>query len=323
MSESETDDESPLPLPPDKLLDDLREHVSAMIDVQIHNHGNGEAHVSIVEIMEKLKFAPDHYVDAMNQHIVYTIYALVGYSRIPPSLQAQCAASAAARCASTRACYHRAHLPECTCWVGMGLPHAWRNMLHAANAAATTIALATSTDDENVTLLHIACGRGAVDEVGKLLILGADYCTRDTEWHRTPMHYALMRYGGRAPDDKTSVRILRMLLRVGSRVDAITEDGFTPLYYAVQNDLDECADLLLRMGAYTHEKSGEEGSTVLGLAIIKGNLRFARLILKNGANVDAMTFDEWAKCVAVARRKEAHDIIGVLSTSVYAGTSYA
>ncbi|CZR40857.1 uncharacterized protein FPRO_10445 [Fusarium proliferatum ET1] len=115
------------------------------------------------------------------------------------------------------------------------------------------------------TALHKAAENGRVTVVERLLGLG-DLADKRTISGRTPLHVA------------SNTDVIRALLAAGSNVNAINDDGWTPLHYAAQRGNPEGIELLLRYGANAHART-KDGRTALHLAL-EVRISFDRDILR-------------------------------------------
>jgi hypothetical protein len=127
--------------------------------------------------------------------------------------------------------------------------------------------------------LHSAAKHASLEAVQLLLSRGA-VCTVRNDYGSTPLHYVCCR------SDKKAERaqILGMFLESGcdNVMNAQDDGGNTPLHWAVDADLPECCDLLLRAGSQASLSFRDDnGETPLEMAVRKQNscrdvlLRFA------------------------------------------------
>ena len=122
---------------------------------------------------------------------------------------------------------------------------------------------------QNVSPLHSAAGNASLEAVQLLLSQGAVCTVRDRDG-RTPLHYVCCR------SDKKAERaqILGMFLESGcdNVMNAQDDGGNTPLHWAVDADLPECCDLLLRAGSQASLSFRDDnGETPLEMAVRKQN----------------------------------------------------
>lgn len=140
---------------------------------------------------------------------------------------------------------------------------------------------------EGDTPLHVAVWADAVATAKALIENGADVRAR-LDSGATPMHVA-------ARFDATGTATA--LLANGATVDDRDRRGWTPLHAAVRSDAFETAKVLLNEGTDVDARA-ERGLTPLHFAVIgdapnvSDTPRFARLLLDNGAYVNAVTTDD-------------------------------
>ena len=130
---------------------------------------------------------------------------------------------------------------------------------------------------------------GLVDTINELLDHGARIDSR-TRSGAMPLHLAI---------EFKQYRAAETLLRNGADVNAITADGSTPLQLFANNSRDErgaawddsqdavLLEMLLAKGANVNAKA-DGGSTALHYAVLRNNLRTARILTENGADPDVM-----------------------------------
>jgi ankyrin repeat protein len=108
---------------------------------------------------------------------------------------------------------------------------------------------------------------------------------------------------------------VRALLKDGADVNLETEEG-TALHEAARGDHDAVAAALLEAGAEVDARRGEYAQTALFLAAAEGNLRVARVLVDDGADVNARTTLSEAPLHAAARaRRNAVNTVGLLLDS--------
>ena len=86
------------------------------------------------------------------------------------------------------------------------------------------------------------------------------------------------------------VRRVRVLMKVGANVNAMTKDRSTALYMAIQCGHESVVRLLVEHGADIHAKTND-GSTALYLASRQGHESVVRLLIEHGADINAKTDD--------------------------------
>lgn len=311
--------------PVDTLLRELQTYVSGcidMVDFQFHAHADhAGTRTTYDSIIAMLKNAVGAFVDAAeNGRWRNTFYAysedrphifqlLTGYHTGPPTLAAMCVTKIATRSTSARACHRRKHLPTCTCWAGVEIPHVFKRMLAAANAAACAI---TAGHAAGITLLHLACNLWLVDDVSRFLLMGADPNALAAGMHYSPLHCVL---ADRAEDNAIRMRIIRLLLQAGADANAHTRSGKTPLYYAISYGWMELVELLLSYGADANAYHGDDAVAALPRAIMSGEFDIALLLLNGKCTPDDMSYETWLRCITAARSADQYDIVNMLSTS--------
>ena len=140
---------------------------------------------------------------------------------------------------------------------------------------------------EGDTPLHLAVWADAVAAAEALIEHGADVRARLGSG-ATPLHIA-------ARFD--AIGTATALLANGAVVDDRDKRGWTPLHAAVRSDAFKMAKVLLNRGTDVDARA-ERGLTPLHFAVIgdapnvSDTPRFARLLLDNGAQVNAMTTDD-------------------------------
>lgn len=103
----------------------------------------------------------------------------------------------------------------------------------------------------------------------------------------TPLHFAVN--GNRdlilPPDER--VKLIKTLVEQGAPLEAINEDGLTPLFVAVLNSMSESLSLLIDAGAEVDLADPSNGRKPLMKAAWNEDLRSLDLLLKAGANPNA------------------------------------
>jgi len=161
---------------------------------------------------------------------------------------------------------------------------------HILTIATTALILALPISGMlPTTELHRAASTENVDSVGELLWAHADVHAKDGLGN-TPLHLA------------ADGKIARALIEAGARPNAASDDGLTPLHYAVLLKRVEVMQELMQAGADIHAREAEGNTsahltvfflpeTILPLQI--GNLRTANAnalsaLLAAGADLEAV-----------------------------------
>lgn len=121
-----------------------------------------------------------------------------------------------------------------------------------------------------------AAGLGLLDEVELLLATGADPTEAD-EVGFTALHLAA---------NRTHLAVCRALLRAGAPVDAVDDDGVTPLMGALNSGDRELLDTLVAAGADPFGGLDDEGVEALGRAANWGNVDGLAFVLDHGGVID-------------------------------------
>tara|TARA_B110000467_G_scaffold47422_1_gene43429 strand:+ start:2610 stop:4241 length:1632 start_codon:yes stop_codon:yes gene_type:complete len=121
-----------------------------------------------------------------------------------------------------------------------------------------------------------------IDAVKALLENGADV-NEPAYTTKTPLHYA---------SHSRNKEILTLMMTEGADLEAKTEQGFTPLFYAVGFNLDNCR-ILLEAGA---DVDGIDNwkRTNLNVAAAQGLTEVAAILLEFDANVNTLDVWNWS-----------------------------
>ena len=136
--------------------------------------------------------------------------------------------------------------------------------------------------------LHAACRDDHCDSVKLLLEYNADVTVSDST-RKTALHRALESgtYYSRN-SDKIAVMV-QLLLSRGANVNAVSEDGETPLYLACSKGYESVAKNLIEFGAKVDGNSGKK--LPLTAACRNKHVSMVQLLLANGANPNAQEED--------------------------------
>ncbi len=162
------------------------------------------------------------------------------------------------------------------------------------------------------TALHLASQRGRLDFMELLLNRGAMVDVPDNDGF-TPLHLAISKMERRATElllknganidlqnnkrqtalhlalQHSHPNIIPLLLENGANVDAQDDDGSTPLHRAISRADVELSRVQLLLDRYTNiNLRNNKGQTALHLASQHGRLNVMRLLLEDGADVDAL-----------------------------------
>jgi hypothetical protein len=139
--------------------------------------------------------------------------------------------------------------------------------------------------DDGRTPLYCAAYAGDLEMVQLLLDYKADINARGPgDW--TPIH--IVSAGTNNPNTPYNgphllPNVARLLLEHGADVDALTDDGLTPLHMAVESGRVEVARVLLEHGANVGAEDNE-GKTPFQIASAGGNDEIMKLLSEHGAN---------------------------------------
>lgn len=136
-----------------------------------------------------------------------------------------------------------------------------------------------STDSRAIDLL--AALKAGDERSAHVLLDGVSNVNTTEADGTTALHYAVR---------NNDIDMTRQLLRKKADVNVRTRYGVTPIYLAAQNGSAEVLSLLLKAGANPNELY-REGETVLHTAARTGEYKSVELLLKAGAKVDAR--EQW------------------------------
>jgi ankyrin repeat protein len=100
--------------------------------------------------------------------------------------------------------------------------------------------------------------------------------------------------------------IVRQLLEYKSHIEAITDKGHRPIHLAVYSGNFDCVYELVKRGADVNSITFEELTTPLHMACEKGYAKIAQLLLQNGANLHALNILQRTPlhCTAISGRTD-------------------
>lgn len=133
------------------------------------------------------------------------------------------------------------------------------------------------------TPLHCALKRHHWD-IAEELVGSTEHCGIADHYSRTPLHALAMDM----PEDTTGIlralQLAETLLRKSVPADALDHEGITALHYSVINDIQPLAHLLLKHGANPNAITPDTHVSPLVIAALEKNTSLARLLLEYGAN---------------------------------------
>lgn len=147
----------------------------------------------------------------------------------------------------------------------------------AAPLVATNSLAQTVNGGDNRGLDLLAAIKAGDHQSAQLLLDGISNADASEPDGTTALHYAVL---------NSDIELARDLLGKKANVNVRSRYGITPIYLAAQNGNAEILALLLQAGANANELY-HEGETVLHTAARTGDYKSVELLLKAGANVDA------------------------------------
>lgn len=150
--------------------------------------------------------------------------------------------------------------------------------------------------------LHEAVAQNDLKAVEEIIALKKqDKLLQTTNRHGyTPLYTACMR--------RTSVEMVRLLLKHGAPVDQKGDDRETPLYIAVHNGLRDVVPFLLAAGANVNETNGRDGDTALHVACRLGFEGLTLMLIDANANINIRNARMETPLYAAAKNGK-HDIV--------------
>ncbi|MDQ7825876.1 MAG: ankyrin repeat domain-containing protein [Candidatus Eremiobacteraeota bacterium] len=144
--------------------------------------------------------------------------------------------------------------------------------LNPSEAALAGIAILFDNLEKKTTPLHLAVKSGTIKNVKELLKNGKDVNSIDELW-RTPLYYAPSR------------EIAQCLADRGARMDISDIFAMSPLSHAIYYRRNALADYLLEKGAKQFPTL--DGWLPLHYAALRGNVKIAKSLIKQGADIEA------------------------------------
>jgi len=126
---------------------------------------------------------------------------------------------------------------------------------------------------DQYTFLCIAVGGQRPDIVAELIVAGADVNKVSKGPGKGPLHVAVD-YGG--------IRVVKLLVERGSKIDAVDKTGGTPLQNAVFFGMGDIVEYLISKGASVNSKT-RAGESPLHTAAWGGDANMVRLLVNKGA----------------------------------------
>jgi len=160
---------------------------------------------------------------------------------------------------------------------------AWMDAIKASNTGSK--APHSQPVSEEIGKLFKACAKGDTAAVKALIESNGklDLSTMDDEGN-TPLHWAAV--GGH-------VELVKVLLQFGANVEIKSRDGFTPMHSVAQEDHKAVLQVLVEKGANVNAvNSDDNNNTTLHYAACWGAVECTKLLIANGALIDARASDQ-------------------------------
>jgi len=145
--------------------------------------------------------------------------------------------------------------------------------------------LLRSAQENGLRPLHFACMNGAVEAAGMLLEISPSEHINEKVGpnHQTALHLAAYRKG--------AVETVRLLLDMGADVNAVDNNGKTPLSHAIDSRDPAIVSLLIRRGADVAKMPPAANDNPPLFCLVNshnpGNLVIAQALINGGADVNA------------------------------------
>ena len=160
-----------------------------------------------------------------------------------------------------------------------------------------------AVDEDGNQALHLACQQSHIKAGIQLVVYGADITTVNKHG-QTPLHTAAVGWKDclklyeiflkhnaerktleRDTNQLACIESVKLMISLGSDINAVNKDGMTPLHIAA-GGVKDCPDLCLLLigkGAKVNAVDGN-GDTSLQVALQKGNIEILKVLLANGAD---------------------------------------
>jgi ankyrin repeat protein len=162
-------------------------------------------------------------------------------------------------------------------------------------AAARLLAAGAPVDSRNewnITPLYLATGSGATEVMKLLISKGANVRARAVDPPPEPIHVAV------SNDLPVATAVL---IESGAPVDALAQDGMTPLLIAADGGFADLVDVLLKHGAKVDAKR-EDGQTAMHLAAERGYLGVVKRLIAAKASINLQDNMGWSPLHRAARK---------------------
>jgi uncharacterized protein len=126
--------------------------------------------------------------------------------------------------------------------------------------------------------LVLAVYLGNIKEVKKMLVAGANINTKDSTVGGTLIIHAAETGNG---------QLTKFLMKNGADIKVSTATGYTLLHAASHGGIDWLVRRLIKKGLDVNVQEKDKGDTPLILAALEGHLSTVKLLLKNGASLNA------------------------------------
>ena len=139
------------------------------------------------------------------------------------------------------------------------------------------------------TSLHCALRREHWD-IARILVSNMKNCTVIDAYGATPLHVLCSEIPNDT-DKPLALALASVLVTKDCPLDALDHEGTTALHHCVINDLRELATMLLRSGANPNALIPDSKVSPLTIAALEKNIEMAQLLLAHGADPHITTKD--------------------------------